>query len=97
MTTVGTLRVSERQRALRFLLPTLLIMGAINQCSFINGIIRLLHPFRNLSWNELSLSLIVNRAAERLFALPAFLSRFLGVGDIVRWSPLSAATLPCQY
>ncbi|MCK5585286.1 carbohydrate ABC transporter permease, partial [Candidatus Bipolaricaulota bacterium] len=37
-------------------------------------------------------ALVINRA-ERLFTLPVFLSRFLGVGGMVRWGPLSAAAL----
>ena len=45
-----------------------------------------------LSWNEFFFSLVINRA-ERLFTLPVFLSRFLGVGGMVRWGPLSAAAL----
>lgn len=39
----------EGRRAIPFLLPTLLIMGAINLYPFINGIIRSLHSFRILS------------------------------------------------
>ena len=45
-----------------------------------------------LSWNEFFFALVINRA-ERLFTLPVFLSRFLGVGGMVRWGPLSAAAL----
>jgi len=45
-----------------------------------------------LSWNEFFFSLVINRA-ETLFTLPVFLSRFLGVGGMVRWGPLSAAAL----
>ena len=45
-----------------------------------------------LSWNEFFFSLVINRT-ERLFTLPVFLSRFLGVGGMVRWGPLSAAAL----
>jgi len=42
-------RVSEGRRALPFLVPTILIMGAINLYPFINGMIRSLHSFRILS------------------------------------------------
>jgi multiple sugar transport system permease protein len=45
-----------------------------------------------LSWNEFFFALVINRA-EALFTLPVFLSRFLGVGGMVRWGPLSAAAL----
>jgi len=45
-----------------------------------------------LSWNEFFFALIVTRD-EMLFTLPVFLSRFLGMGGIVRWGPLSAAAL----
>lgn len=45
-----------------------------------------------LSWNEFFFALVINRA-ETLFTLPVFLSRFLGVGGMVRWGPLSAAAL----
>ena len=45
-----------------------------------------------LSWNEFFFALVINRV-ESLFTLPVFLSRFLGVGGMVRWGPLSAAAL----
>lgn len=45
-----------------------------------------------LSWNEFFFALVINRA-ESLFTLPVFLSRFLGVGGLVRWGPLCAAAL----
>lgn len=39
----------EERRALPFLLPTLLIMGAINLYPFVNGLLRSLHSYRILS------------------------------------------------
>jgi len=45
-----------------------------------------------LSWNEFFFALVINRA-DALFTLPVFLSRFLGVGGMVRWGPLCAAAL----
>jgi multiple sugar transport system permease protein len=45
-----------------------------------------------LSWNEFFFALVINRV-DALYTLPVFLSRFLGVGGIVRWGPLSAAAL----
>jgi multiple sugar transport system permease protein len=39
----------EERRALPFLVPTLLIMGAINLYPFLNGMVRSLHSFRILS------------------------------------------------
>jgi multiple sugar transport system permease protein len=42
-------QLREGRRAIPFLLPTLLIMGAINLYPFINGIIRSLHSFQILS------------------------------------------------
>ena len=49
MSTAGTRRISEGRRALPFLMPTILIMGAINLYPFINGMVRSLHSFRILS------------------------------------------------
>jgi multiple sugar transport system permease protein len=45
-----------------------------------------------LSWNEFFFALVINRS-DALFTLPVFLSRFLGVGGMVRWGPLCAAAL----
>ena len=45
-----------------------------------------------LSWNEFFFALVMNRS-DALFTLPVFLSRFLGVGGMVRWGPLCAAAL----
>ena len=49
MAAVGVTRFREERRALPFLAPTILIMGAINLYPFINGMIRSLHSFRILS------------------------------------------------
>jgi len=49
MSTTGIRKVSEGRRAFPFLLPTILVMGAINLYPFINGIIRSLHSFRILT------------------------------------------------
>ena len=49
MTATGVRRFSEERRAAPFLLPTILLMGAINLYPFINGMIRSLHSFRILS------------------------------------------------
>lgn len=49
MASTGIRKISEGRRALPFLLPTILIMCAINLYPFINGIIRSLHSFRILS------------------------------------------------
>ena len=49
MSAAGTRRVSEGRRAIPFLLPAILVMGAINLYPFINGIVRSLHSYRILS------------------------------------------------
>ncbi len=49
MSAVGHRGFIEERRALPFLVPTLLIMGAINLFPFINGIIRSLHSYQILS------------------------------------------------
>ena len=49
MSSIETGKISEGRRALPFLLPTILIMCAINLYPFINGIVRSLHSFRILS------------------------------------------------
>ena len=49
MVATGVRRFSEERRAAPFLLPTILLMGAINLYPFINGMIRSLHSFRILS------------------------------------------------
>jgi len=49
MTSVRTARIGEGRRALPFLLPTILIMAAINLYPFINGMVRSLHSYRILT------------------------------------------------
>lgn len=49
MASTGIRGISEGRRAAVFLLPTLLIMGAINLFPFVNGIVRSLHSFQILT------------------------------------------------
>jgi len=49
MTQYGARSVGEGRRALPFLLPTILIMCAINLYPFVNGMVRSLHSFRILT------------------------------------------------
>jgi multiple sugar transport system permease protein len=76
----------------------------IDGCSRLGALIRVLLPVSVpgllavatfsflLSWNEFFFALVVTRD-EQMFTLPVFLSRFLGMGGVVRWGPLSAAAL----
>ena len=49
MISARTARIGEGRRALPFLLPTILIMAAINLYPFINGMVRSLHSYRILT------------------------------------------------
>ncbi|MBU0596490.1 sugar ABC transporter permease [Candidatus Bipolaricaulota bacterium] len=49
MTALSAKRISEGRRAIPFLLPTILIMVAINLYPFLNGMVRSLHSFRILT------------------------------------------------
>ncbi|MBE0635440.1 sugar ABC transporter permease, partial [Candidatus Bipolaricaulota bacterium] len=49
MSEYGMRRVGEGRQAIPFLLPTILIMCAINLYPFINGMVRSLHSFRIMS------------------------------------------------
>ncbi len=66
-------RFSEERRALPFLLPTLVIMGAINLYPFVNGMIRSLHSYRIMT-QSFSFAGLGNFA--RMFQDPLFLKAF---------------------
>jgi multiple sugar transport system permease protein len=78
--------------------------GLIDGCNRLHALVRIVFPLSVpgllavatfsflLSWNEFFFALVINRA-DALFTLPVFLSRFLGVGGMVRWGPLCAAAL----
>jgi multiple sugar transport system permease protein len=74
MPTAGARRISEGRRAIPFLLPTILIMGAINLYPFISGMVRSLHSFRILSQSFVFTGL---RNFQLLFQDELFWSAFL--------------------
>ncbi|MCK5585206.1 sugar ABC transporter permease [Candidatus Bipolaricaulota bacterium] len=73
MSAAGTRRVSEGRRAIPFLLPAILVMGAINLYPFINGIVRSLHSYRILSQEFMFTGL---RNFQLLFRDELFLKAF---------------------
>ena len=73
MVATGVRRFSEERRAAPFLLPTILLMGAINLYPFINGMIRSLKSFRILSQDFTFVGL---RNFQTLFRDELFLKAF---------------------